>query len=725
MRRRRLLVIPLMSMVFFSSVFSHAQQLWSGIIAPSRAVNWSGAGISGGLPDASWTQCGSTIAPYSGSATAINNAIANCGANHYVLLGTGTFNLSSGIDFNQHSNVVVRGQGANSTFLVFTGAGAGGYNSVVAMEASVSGVGFENNVCDWTGGYSAGTTTITLSHCGSTTPSAGSLSNLQVGSVLILDQLDQSFDNGTIWNCFQTYTSNPNNFGVCSSEGQGDGNGGFARTDGTCSSGQCHRSQQQAVVVTNISGSTITISPGLYMPNWAGGQLPQAWWATTTATNMGLENLSIDNTHDGAQGPGNGQTVNIQGCYQCWVSGIRSIYAERSHVRIGTSSHILIQNNYFYENLSHGTVSYGAELNSTADSAIINNIIQQSTDSSPSCTGACEGNVIAFNFDINSVYTAAGWMQPTFYQHSSGDALNLWEGNIGPAYNADSIHGTHHFETLFRNYLAGWQMNCDGSPCSSQTSAVLLGAGSRYLNLVGNVLGQSSYHTSYQCLSSPTCSPGNPSDGSIYGLQSVGGVGNSPQISQVNGYCLQPSCTNHGDYDPQVISYLMRWGNYDVVTSAARWCGNSSDSGWSTTCSGTSEVPTGIASYSNPVPSYGDIGAGQSGMPASFYYNTKPSWWQGEPWPPIGPDASGGNIGICSGGTFKGAYATNSSQCTGGNLVTTVAGHANSTPALDCYLNTMGGAPDGSGSVLTFNANSCYGSSSAPQPPTGLTAIVH
>jgi len=712
--------------LFAFSAFSYAQQLSSGIIDPSRAIDWSSAGIPGGLPDSGWTQCGSTIAPYSGSSTAINKAIAACGVNQYVSLGSGTFNLSSGIDFNHKSNVAIRGQGADSTLLVFTGAGAGGYNSVVAMEGSLNGVGYEQNVCNWTGGYSKGSTTVTLGNCGSTTPAVGSLSNLQVGSILVLDQLDNSYDTGAIWNCYQSFASNPNNLGACSS-GPNDGNGGFARTDGTCTSSptNCHRSQQQVVVVTGISGSSITISPGIYMPNWSSGQLPQAWFANTTVKQDGVENLSIDNTNDTAQSPGNGHNISIVECYQCWVSGVRSIYAERSHIALWITSHDVVQSSYFYQNLNHATVSYGVEMAIASDNLIVNNIVQQSTDSSPSCTGGCEGNVVAYNFDINSVYTSPGWMQPTFYQHSSGDALNLWEGNIGPGYNADPTHGTHHFETLFRNYFAGWQMSCDQATCSSQTAGILLAAGSRYLNIVGNVLGQSGYHTAYQCLASPTCNPGNPNASSVYALGHTGGVG--AQQTGVSGYCLSPACTSRGDYDPQVSAYLMRWGNYDPVTGTVRWCGGPSDTGWSTTCASISEIPAGLASYANPLPSYGDTGAGQSKMPPSFYYSNKPNWWQGEPWPPIGPDVSSGNIGICSGGAYKGAYTTQPSACTGGSMIAAAEGHASSTPALDCYVNAMGGPPDGSGGVLTFNASNCYGSSGGtpPAPPTGLTVVVH
>src|SRR5712691_9113481 len=82
-------------------------QTWSGIVSPSRATNWSGAGVEGGIPSGSWTQCGSTIAA-GASAGTINTALSNCTANHYVLLGPGTFNLSQGL-YIPKSGIVLRG----------------------------------------------------------------------------------------------------------------------------------------------------------------------------------------------------------------------------------------------------------------------------------------------------------------------------------------------------------------------------------------------------------------------------------------------------------------------------------------------------------------------------------------------------------------------------------------------------------------------------------------
>jgi hypothetical protein len=141
----------------------------------------------------------------------------------------------------------------------------------------------------------------------------------------------------------------------------------------------------------------------------------------------------------------------------------------------------------------------------------------------------------------------------------------------------------------------------------------------------------------------------------------------------------------------------MMWGNYDTVDGAVRWCGNSSDPGWSSTCSGTSEVPSAIANYANPVPK-------STTLPASFYLTAKPSWWPaGKPWPSVGPDVTGGNLA-------------------GYN------GYAYSNPAADCFANEMNGPANGTGSALSFNATSCYGSNavaSAPAPPTNLTGVVH
>jgi len=61
--------------------------------------------------------------------------------------------------------------------------------------------------------------------------------------------------------------------------------------------------------------------------------------------------------------------------------------------------------------------------------------------------------------------------------------------------------------------------------------------------------------------------------------------------------------------------------------------------------------------------------------------------------------------------------------CSG--LGTTWGGHVNAIPALQCYVS-MGGLANGISSVLSFNADSCYTTSSNPRPaaPTNLRTTV-
>jgi len=73
----------------------HAQA-WSGILSPSRAVDWSQVGVTGGIPTTR-TQCVTsacrkvTAAGASATARQIQDAISSAPKNSYVLLAAGTY----------------------------------------------------------------------------------------------------------------------------------------------------------------------------------------------------------------------------------------------------------------------------------------------------------------------------------------------------------------------------------------------------------------------------------------------------------------------------------------------------------------------------------------------------------------------------------------------------------------------------------------------------------
>ena len=190
-------------------------QPWSGIISPTRATDWSQAGLPAGLPDVNWTQCGQTITAYDGSADAISKRIQSCAANQFVLLGPGTFHLNTSIDFGRKANVALRGSGANSTFLVFSAAGTVNCNlgnSTLIALCSTDQTDFWSNppVYKWTDGLGQGSTQLTLSG------SAG----IVAGSMLFLSQNDDgysgynpttgsSIDNNGYFVCADKYQTDP------------------------------------------------------------------------------------------------------------------------------------------------------------------------------------------------------------------------------------------------------------------------------------------------------------------------------------------------------------------------------------------------------------------------------------------------------------------------------------------------------------------------------------
>jgi hypothetical protein len=569
MRRIQLLTALFVFLLFVGFAAPSRAQNWSGIIDPSRAVDWSHAGIPGGIPNRT-TIC-ATLNP-GASASQINSAIGSCPSGQVVFLSAGTYNLSSGIDFSNKSGVTLRGAGANQTFLVFTGAVGcfGQWSNICLRNGDNSWTGSPSHTANWTGGYAKGTTQVTLS----------STSGLAAGDVLILDQLnDSDTDPGTIWICESA--------NVCAQEGSASGS-------------RSGRAQEQLVKVTAINGNNVTITPGLYMPNWRASQAPGAWWASTEITMSGVEDLSIDGTNGGAD-----HNLTINNGYNCWVKGVRSLNANRDHVNLYQAAASVVRDNYFYGTKNAISQSYGVEGYMSSDNLVENNIFQHIT-TPIQVNASASGTVFGYNFNIDDYYAAsANWMIYGNSLHAAGIDSVLFEGNEGNGLIGDNVHGTHTFVTAFRNQYFGWEPNK-----TAQTIPVELQIGSRYFNIIGNVLGKAGYHSQYE----DVVPNGTNGDSSIYALGWFGNEGGG------------------GPTDSVVPKTVMRWGNYDVVTNSIRW--------------NASEVPSGLTLYANPVPA-------SQNLPASFYLSSRPSWWGTMPWPAVGPDVTGGDLASLAGHAYS------------------------------------------------------------------------
>lgn len=417
------------------------------------------------------------------------------------------------------------------------------------------------------------------------------------------------------------------------------------------------------------------------MPNWSSTKSAQAWWATNPINWTGVEELSIDNSAVATPG------ITFFNAINGWVKGVRDVNSQRAHIHVEASAHVSIVDSYFFLTQNSQSQSYGFECYGGSDNLVENNIFQ-GVSGPLILNSACSGTVLGYNFDINNYYTAStGYINAMSNLHAPTNMI-LFEGNVGPQIYGDVFHGTSNFVTIFRNYLVGNQPACwhSGSTfgtsafgsCNNDQTPLQILSFQRFHNIVGNVLGQTGIQRTYSGKGSR----------SVYIL----GEGNGLKT------------------DPNVARTLLRWANYDVVTGANRFCGGASDTGWSTICGATSEVPVNLSgvqsSYANPVPRYGDTGAGQSNMTASLYYSSQPTWWpSGKPWPPIGPDVTGGNV-------------------------SDVGGHVYTIPAQDCFLNVMRGNSNGTGGPYTFNESICYSNGgdthwNGPNSPRGVGAIVH
>jgi len=665
-------------------------QAWTGVLSPSRAIDWSHAGIPGGIPSGSWTQCGPTVAAYGTSSSpaspaTIQTAINACGTKQYVQLGPGSFYLSGSFHIKGQANIEVRGMGANSTFIYFygntdpvSGDNCGGYYALVCIESADNNWvdGISNGPVNWTAGYSKGTTVITLA----------SVPNLKIGNPIILDQLLDTTDTGTVFE--QQATNGGNPFVAPGSPGPYSGQGGVVRTG---------RGLTHVYTVTGCNGSTaigascsgtnvaVTIDPPIEDPNWNAGLSPQAWWASGPSRNAGVQNFSIDGTNGGCTS-GNGSGITFVNTVDVWQRGIRDGNECRNHTLVQFSARATIRDNYMFLARYSTSTSYGFECYGSSDLLIENNILQALAGALIGNEG-CAANVFGYNFEINGYYTGSiDFVIPMANFHGVGNDTSLYEGNIGSRLDADAIHGTGNLSTMFRNRAAGINVECwvSGSqnndyasylssvwgPCTQSVEVIEDDPFHRFYNVIGNVLGTTGTQTSY-----------------LNGVSPIYYIG--------NGYTDGKTGTVVPN-DPTVVQTLYRWGNCDAVNGLS-----AADCQWN-----SSEVPTtgNLATSQQP---YAQTAPSNHTLPPSFYYSSTPSWWpSSKAWPIIGPDVTGGNIS----GTGGLAYTN---------------------PAEDCYNSLSGSTSNGSGGPFPFDATTCYGSAATsggvtpPAPPSNLNATVN
>lgn len=537
------------------SLFASAR---AGFVLPAdRSVDWTQVGVEGGIPSVSTIYTNLTAIDNTGAtdvSAAINAAIGACPSNQVVQLPAGVFLLSNSISMND--GVVLRGQGSNTVII-------GNFNATIV---NFHGPFWYYDQAKITSGFYKGSSNLVLQ----TLPA-----DLGVGSKV---QITESND-VTLVN-------------QCGSDG----------CVGEYAVGQW-------VAVKAINGKTLTVWPPLYS-NYTNTLAPFIYFPVNGSSvnhnfidHAGLENLTLYNQSAGLS------EVNIAMYFSanCWIKNIRSYWGSVCHIWTYDTYRCEIRDSLFSGVTAPITSSrcYGLQTgtpNSPSPSCkssalLIENNIWTGCRGSIVLGYGAAGCVIGYNYFADALDEVPSILRADIFIHSAHPVMNLFEGNVGGAINADDFHGSSSDNTVFRNYWRGRDAN---NVTVSSLRSVEVDAWSRRYNVVGNVLG--STHVNVASMTALANPPG--------GALALAAVPNATWSYQnwykalMFGYDGEGGGMTIDDTNSYLTSLIT--GNFNCVDNQTDWDTN-----------------------------------GTQTLPLSLYHLTgQPAWWNNwgsAAWPPIGP----------------------------------------------------------------------------------------
>jgi hypothetical protein len=546
------------------------------VIPSDRSVDWSHAGIPGGIPSAAWP-ISQTLSPSGGAddSVAIQAAISSAPAHSVVLLNPGTYTLhrtstvcsglsddygggvyEAGLCINKP--VVLRGSGPDKTILKY----GDGANIVSLGDTYLSSKAVV--FIDISGGMAKGSTAITLA----------SASGISAGSYLVVTQDNPpDADNRPLVDT-TGYT------GSCSA----------------CGHDMANNVMTQIVRVAAVSGNTVTLERPLYFTY---GTSPKAFRLPSMVENAGLENLRLSPTASSGSGIVF-KNINLESCGYCWVTDVESDMAvDRSHIYLSDVYGSEIRGNYLNDGYNHNSgENYAVYLEfRNSENLIENNIIRKARHSTIMSGGS--GNVFGYNYLVDAYMGEYHNSLPESNTHAAHPYMNLWEGNVTPNIEFDFAHGSASHNTAFRNHVS---MTCTNPDTSQPMTGALYGMNiayfNNYMNAVGNTIGP--YGSA--------CTAG------AYELRA--GTPQGATIFKLGYYDDGGTVAPDAGVAAKVAQTLLRGGNWDCKTGSVVWSDNAPDGG---AASGYLPAQT---------------------LPASLYRTSKPAWFGVVAWPPIDPAAA-------------------------------------------------------------------------------------
>lgn len=399
-------------------------------------------GIPGGIPKINQQFCnvrtsipGSSLKAVGDGVTddapAINAAINACPANQYVYIPAGNYRLNSPLgrvgvnnwDYVEHPfSVVIRGDGPAATHLL---------------------------------NYSNGGDIVVFGHTGGAT--AKVTVPYKVGDTsLTLDSMPYIYPGRWV----SVHTD--------------DATAGLMPNMG----GYMYDCMTQWAKVTAVNGNVVTLDRPM---RWAYGNTVVEI-KFSCPVRCGIENLSMERKVNAT-----GNNIHFVGGYECWVRNVESIRPTKWNIRFEHCGGCEVRECIVHDVWDGGGDSgYGVGIWATTGETLVENNVAYRCRHSFITEWGGQGNVFGYNYSfdpINENQLSTDYLMGDLIQHGGDPRWNLWEGNVAATIRFDSVLGSSHYLTAYRN-----QIQRKGLP---PVKIALLGSDVQkwnyYANLVGNV----------------------------------------------------------------------------------------------------------------------------------------------------------------------------------------------------------------------------------------------
>lgn len=398
----------------FAVISTCSTSSFSQTIDASRRVDWSIAGVEGGIPCVTDPDQIFNIMDYGGNNTgssdnysAIQSALSAASSSgepiRVIYFPAGEYLVNSSISVP--SNTIFRGDSYTDTKFTFDLGGT----ADPCFQTPIWNFGNYTNV---TGGHTKGSTSITVANG----------SELTIGQWM---EIEEDNDPAAMY------------------------------TNATWNQTWAQYAKGQFVRVTNISGNTITFDRPL-KTDYDAARTIRARRALL-AENIGFENFYITRPNTG-----DSYMFFLKNTSNTWIRGVYSWRSNKAHVWTERCVNFEIRGCYFERSIDYGGGGHGYGISvgyHSHDGLMENNIFNRLRHHMIIAKGA-SGCVFGYNYTFDRVQGSDtndlnnGWIPPDISIHGHWSYMNLFEGNVSQEiHSADYWGASGPGTTFFRNQL--------------------------------------------------------------------------------------------------------------------------------------------------------------------------------------------------------------------------------------------------------------------------------